>query len=97
MDGVERAGGVAVSVRGRLDLWPLRSKLGFASSNGRTTDNTYDREVRRLWIGDRHKVKNLHDSKRENKLITGHRILIDIHKGEYEVRGKVYCKPLKKG
>ena len=30
-------------------------------------------------------------------LITGHRILIDIYKGEYEVKGKVNGKPLKKG
>ena len=37
------------------------------------------------------------DSKRENKLITGRRILIDIYKGEYEMRGKVNGMPLKKG
>ena len=35
------------------------------------------------------------DSKRENKFITGHRILIDIYKGEYEVKGKIYGKPFK--
>ena len=34
------------------------------------------------------------DSKRENKLNTGHRILIDIYKGEYEMRGKVNGMPL---
>ena len=38
-----------------------------------------------------------HDSRRENKLITGHRILIDIYKGEYEMRGKVNGKPLNEG
>ena len=37
------------------------------------------------------------DSKRENKLITGRHILIDIYKGEYEMRGKVNGMPLKKG
>ena len=37
------------------------------------------------------------DSKRENKFITGHRILIDIYKGEYEVRGKVNSKVLNEG
>ena len=37
------------------------------------------------------------ESRRENKLITGSRILIDIYKGEYEMRGKVYGKPLKEG
>ena len=38
-----------------------------------------------------------HDSRRENKLITGRHILIDIYKGEYGMREKVYGKPLKKG
>ena len=37
------------------------------------------------------------DSRRENELIMGRRILIDIYKGEYEVRGKVCGKPLKEG
>ena len=35
------------------------------------------------------------DSQRENELITNRRILIDIYKGKYEMRGKVYGKPLK--
>ena len=39
-------------------------------------------------------AKNPHDSKRENELITGC-ILLDIYKGEYEVRGKVNSKSLK--
>ena len=30
-------------------------------------------------------AENLHDSRRENELITGHRILTDIYKGEYGV------------
>ena len=42
-------------------------------------------------------AKNLRDSRRENKLITGCRILIDIYKGEYEMRGEVYGKPLHEG
>ena len=42
-------------------------------------------------------VKDPRDSRRKDKLVTGHRILIDIYKGEYEVRGKVYSKPLKEG
>ena len=37
------------------------------------------------------------DSRRENELIMGRRILIDIYKGEYEVRRKVCGKPLKEG
>ena len=42
-------------------------------------------------------AKNPHDSRRENELITGHRILIDIYEGKNEVRGKIYGKPLKEG
>ena len=38
--------------------------------------------------------ENPHDIKRENELITGC-ILLDIYKGEYEVRGKVNSKSLK--
>ena len=40
-------------------------------------------------------TKNPHDSRRENMLIMGYRILVDIYKGEYEVKGKVYGKSLK--
>ena len=40
-------------------------------------------------------MKNLHDSRRENELIMGRRILIDIYKGEYEMKGKVNSKSLK--
>ena len=42
-------------------------------------------------------VNDPHDSRRENELITGHRILIEIYKGEYEMKGKVNGKPLKEG
>jgi len=81
----------------RLGLWPLRSKLGLAPSNAHRVNGTHHGEVRRLGIGDKCMMKNLCDSKRENKLITGHRILIDIYKGEYEVRGKFYGNPLNEG
>ena len=37
-------------------------------------------------------AKNPRDRRRENKLIIGCRILIDIYKGKYEVRGKVNGK-----
>ena len=36
-------------------------------------------------------------AKWENELITGLRILVDIYKEEYEVRGKINGKSLKKG
>ena len=50
----------------------------------------------RLKIGDRKMVKNSRDSRRKNKFITGRCIPIDIYKGEYEVRGKIYSESLKK-
>ena len=40
-------------------------------------------------------AENPHDSRRENELITGCRILIDIYKGKYEVKGKINGKSLK--
>ena len=40
-------------------------------------------------------AENPHDSRRENEHIIGHRILRDIYKGEYEVRGKIYSQSLK--
>ena len=42
-------------------------------------------------------VKDSRDNRRKNELITGRHILIDIYKGEYEVRGKIYSESLKKG
>ena len=72
-------------------------KLCLTPSNGRCSNGTHNREVRRLEIGDKRMAKNPRDSRRENKLITGHRILIDIYKEEYEMKGKIYGKPLKLG
>ena len=40
-------------------------------------------------------TENPSDSRRKNELIMGCRILIDIYKGKYEVKGKVYGKSLK--
>ena len=40
-------------------------------------------------------AENPHDSQRENEFITGRRILIDIYKGENEVKGKIYSESLK--
>ena len=51
----------------------------------------------RLKVGDRKMAENPRDSRRKNELITGRRIPIDIYKGEYEVRGKINGKSLKKG
>ena len=41
-------------------------------------------------------AKNPRDSRKENELITGHCILINIYKGEYKVRGKINSESLKK-
>ena len=40
-------------------------------------------------------ANDLRDSIREDKFTMGHRILIDIYKGEYEVRGKVNSESFK--
>jgi len=42
-------------------------------------------------------AKNSRDSRKENELIMGRHIPIDIYKGENEVRGKIYSKSLKYG
>ena len=42
-------------------------------------------------------MENPHGSRRKNELIMGRCILIDIYKGENEVRGKIYNESLKKG
>ena len=41
-------------------------------------------------------AENPHDSQRENELITGNRIPINIYKGEYKMRGKINSESLKK-
>ena len=80
-----------------LSPWPLWSKLGLTLSNKHHADSIHDCEVSRLGIRDRGMANDPHDSKRKDKLITDHRILIDIYKGEYEMRGKVNGKVLDKG
>ena len=42
-------------------------------------------------------TENPRDNRRKNELITGHHIFIDIYKGEYKVRGKIYNESLNKG
>ena len=42
-------------------------------------------------------AKESGDSERKNELITSHRILIDIYKGEYKMRRKVNRKILNEG
>ena len=79
----------------RLGPRLLRSKLGLASSNRHRTNGTCDGEMNRLVIGDRGIANDPHDSRRKDKLITGHYILVDFYKGENEIRGKVYSKILK--
>ena len=42
-------------------------------------------------------AENPRNSRRKNKLITGHCIPINIYEGEDEVREKIYSESLKKG
>ena len=65
----------------RLCSRPPRSELCLVPSNDSCIYGTHDRKVRRLGKGDRKMAKDLHYSRRKNKLITGHRIPIDIYKG----------------
>ena len=53
--------------------------------------------MRILGIRDRGMTNDPRDSRRKDKLIIGRRILIDIYKGENEMRGKVYSKVLNEG
>ena len=46
---------------------------------------------------DRKMFNDLHDSRRENELITGRRISLDINERENEVRRKVYNEVLNEG
>ena len=81
----------------RLGLWPFQSKLGLAPSNRHCTDGTHNDEVSRLEIGDRGVANDSRDSRRKNKLITSCCILIDIYKGEYEMKGKDNSEVLDEG
>ena len=81
----------------RLGSWPIRLKLGLTLSNRRCIDGTHDGEMSRLGIGIRGMVNDPRDSRREDKFITGRRILINIYKGENEMKGKVYSKVLNEG
>ena len=81
----------------RLGPWLLRSKLGLALLNRRRANGTHYSEVRRLRIRDRKMAYDLRDSRRENKLIIGCRVLINIDEGENEVRRKVYNEVLNEG
>ena len=75
----------------------LRLKLGLTPPNRTNADGIHDGEARRVRNVDGEVVKDPHDSRRKDKLITGHRILIHINDRCDEVRGKVYKKVLKKG
>ena len=80
-----------------LSPWLPQSKLDLTPSNSSSIYDTYNRKMRRLRIGDRKTTKKPRDNRRKNELIASYCILIDIYKGEYEVRGNNYGKPLKEG
>ena len=92
VDGAVEARGAVMSVQGLP-----QSKLCCTSSNGSCIDGSYEGEVGRLEIEDRKMVKELHDRRKKNEHITSRHILIDIYKGEYEVRREVNRKILSKG
>ena len=57
-------------------------------------DGTHGGEVGRIKNGDGKMAKGPRDSRRKDKLITGHCILIDIKDRNDEMRGEVYSKIL---
>ena len=81
----------------RFCLGLPRLRLCCAPSKSSYIYGTHESEVGRLRIGDKEMVKESRDSRSENELITGRRILIDIYKGEYEMRRKVNRKILNEG
>ena len=72
VDGLEEAGGVAVSVRDRFSRSWASLRLTIATSMAYMTE-------RGRGIRDRKVVKDPRDSQRKNELITGHHIPIDIY------------------
>ena len=76
-DGVVEAEGAIVCVWGCLGL---NCAVLFSYVYG-----THIQEVGRLRIEDGKMAKESRDSRRKNELITSHRVLIDIYKGEYKV------------
>ena len=80
-----------------LGLWPLLSKLGLTPSNKHCANGTHDGEVRRLRIRSRKMAYDPRDSKRKYKLITDHRIPINIHVRQNKVRREVHSKVLNEG
>ena len=65
------------------------SEAEITSSNSSCVNGTYDEEVIGQKKGDRKMAKNPRDSWRKDELITGHHILINIYKGEDEMRKEV--------
>ena len=76
-DGAVEARGAAMCVWGYLSL---NCAVLFSYVYG-----THIQEVGRLRIEDGKMAKESRDSGRKNELITSHRVLIDIYKGEYKV------------
>ena len=72
-------------------------EVGLTPSNRRYANGTYDGEVRKLRIRDRKMAYDSRDSRRENELIMGWRVLININERENEVRRKVYSEVLNEG
>ena len=78
-------------------LWPFRLKLGLALSNGHRANGIHNGEMRRLRRRNKGVANDPHDCKREDKLITGCCVSINIDERENEVRREVYGKILNKG
>ena len=78
----------------RHAIWTHRLKLGLTPSNRRRANGTHNGEERRLEIRDRKMTNDPCDSRREDELIIGRRISIDINERDNEMRRKVYSEVL---
>ena len=78
-------------------FWPFWLKLGLALSNGHRANGIHNGEMRRLRIRNKGVANDPRDSKREDKLITSHRVSIDINERENELKREVYGKILNEG
>ena len=78
----------------RLHPWLLRSKLGLAPPNRSCVDGTHNGVIRRIRNRDRKMAKDSCDSRREDELIMGRRIPINIYDRSNEMRGEVNGKIL---
>ena len=79
---------------GRFYSWPLQLKLSLTPSDRVDVDGTHDGEERRERNRNVKVCEDMHDSRREDELITCSSVSIDAYDRLYKVRWKVYRETL---